>query len=124
MGIWASIRQRQHMMRLFEVRRVNHLAVDLEHPDPGVGRKGIDDRLRARDLFGRGREGGIDRADLRRMDRHHPGKAVAPRAEIGRASCRERVCSVRVDPGGGRIITKKMYIQSAKLWTSYESIKI
>src|SRR3546814_16115593 len=27
--------------------------------------------------------------------------------KIGRASCRERVCPVRVDPGGRRIIKKK-----------------
>src|SRR3546814_15947315 len=32
------------------------------------------------------------------------GAAVA---EIGRASCRERVCQVRVDLGGRRIIKKK-----------------
>src|SRR3546814_17320446 len=29
--------------------------------------------------------------------------------EIGRASCRERVCSVRVDLGGRRIIKKKSH---------------
>src|SRR3546814_17493973 len=89
----GSIRQRQDMMRLLEVRRVDHLAGDLEHADAGVGGERIDDRLRARDLFGRRREGRIDRADLRGVDRHHAGKAVAPRAggKIGRASCRERV---------------------------------
>src|SRR3546814_15066287 len=31
-------------------------------------------------------------------------------AQIGRASCRERVCSVRVDLGGRRIITKKIIV--------------
>src|SRR3546814_17712276 len=76
--MWASVRQRQNMMRLFEVRRVDHLAVDLEHADPGVGREGVDDRLRSRHFFGRGREGGVDRTDLRRVDRHHARKAVAP----------------------------------------------
>src|SRR3546814_18858852 len=36
------------------------------------------------------------------------GRALRPdAAQIGRASCRERVCSVRVDLGGRRIIKKK-----------------
>src|SRR3546814_12739130 len=33
---------------------------------------------------------------------------VGPDPEIGRASCRERVCSVRVDLGGRRIIKKNI----------------
>src|SRR3546814_20812280 len=78
----GSIRQRQDMMRLLEVRRVDHLAGDLEHADAGVGGERIDDRLRARDLFGRRREGdrksGVE------------GKRV----------------SVRVDLGGRRTIKK------------------
>src|SRR3546814_16845465 len=34
-------------------------------------------------------------------------RTTSLRASIGRASCRERVCSVRVDLGGRRIIKKK-----------------
>src|SRR3546814_16393972 len=33
--------------------------------------------------------------------------SMVPRSEIGRASCRERVCQLRVDLGGRRIIKKK-----------------
>src|SRR3546814_13497644 len=36
-----------------------------------------------------------------------PQRRRIPFGEIGRASCRERVVSVRVDPGGRRIIQKK-----------------
>src|SRR3546814_17654364 len=36
-----------------------------------------------------------------------PSSSLLYRSEIGRASCRERVVSVRVDLGGRRIIKKK-----------------
>ena len=34
------------MLRLLEVRRIDHLAVDLQDPDAGIGGEGVDDRLR------------------------------------------------------------------------------
>src|SRR3546814_14677239 len=43
--------------------------------------------------------------------RHLPG---ATRAEIGRASCREKSVSVRVDLGGRRIIKKKTTISNQR----------
>ena len=53
-GRWEAglVGQRQNMMSLFKVRRVDHLAVDLEHADPGIGRERVDDRLGARHFFG------------------------------------------------------------------------
>src|SRR3546814_11148397 len=42
------------------------------------------------------------------------GNMTVPSKEIGRASCRERVCSVRVDLGGRRIIKKKHKIRIMK----------
>src|SRR3546814_16898960 len=52
-------------------------------------------RLRARRGRGGVGDGGAQRA------------ASTAHGEIGRASCRERVCQVRVDLGGRRIIKKK-----------------
>src|SRR3546814_11609578 len=53
---------------------------------------------------------------LERVSHAQPGEVVCDGAlchaamQIGRASCRERVCQVRVDLGGRRIIKKKKTI--------------
>src|SRR3546814_18107331 len=66
------------------------------------------------DLHGKGsrlcrrEDAGVDAAED--DDRDHegiPDDPDRPQPEIGRASCRERVYSVRVDLGGRRIIKKK-----------------
>src|SRR3546814_19781898 len=57
-----------------------------------AGDIGLDERRRA-----------VDRA----VDMAFGGQVVDRRRQIGRASCRERVWSVRVDLGGRRIIKKK-----------------
>src|SRR3546814_12873361 len=44
---------------------------------------------------------------LGRRPTQHPQHCADGREQIGRASCRERVLSVRVDLGGRRIIKKK-----------------
>src|SRR3546814_20045311 len=52
----------------------------------------------------------LRRSYTRFAQRSRPGRRRRNRMkaqEIGRASCRERVCKVRVDLGGRRIIKKK-----------------
>src|SRR3546814_10921436 len=60
----------------------------------------MDDLARLRDAFKAGREAMLTAisADF--------GHRSAHETQIGRASCRERVCQLRVDLGGRRIIKK------------------
>src|SRR3546814_16214205 len=53
-----------------------------------------------------GRHHGIDH-HLRNLIVRQPFAEAGTEREIGRASCRERVCKYRVDLGGRRIIKKK-----------------
>src|SRR3546814_16107856 len=58
-------------------------------------------------------ETGSSPCPISRIDRSPPTcwpllwRRIMSASEIGRASCRERVCPVRVDLGGRRIIKKK-----------------
>ncbi len=48
------VRKRQDVLRLLEVRSIDHLAIDLQHADARIGGKGVDNRLRARRFLCRG----------------------------------------------------------------------
>src|SRR3546814_19781194 len=73
------------------------------------------DMARAIELSGRSplvlTLGGGGEHDLTGLVAKEPGSRITLRPidpeEIGRASCRERVCQVRVDLGGRRIVKKK-----------------
>src|SRR3546814_14991308 len=53
------------------------------------------------------RRSGLQGRSPRQGRDHRTARFGLPPGEIGRASCRDRVVSVRVDLGGRRIITKK-----------------
>ena len=67
--------QRQHVPGLFQMRLVEHLAV--ERGDAGAGRERCHHPQRVIDIGGRRREGGVDEADLVGMDGEHAAEAFA-----------------------------------------------
>src|SRR4051794_3348474 len=74
----------EHRARLLQVRLVDHPAVELERPRARIVGKGLDDRPGLGDLGLAWGEAGIDHRHLRRVDRHHAGKAVTlPARDIG-----------------------------------------
>ena len=69
------IRLRQQPARLFQVRNVDHLAIELERACIGVLLEQGDDPACPLKVFVRGREGAVGRPDLRGMNAHHAPKA-------------------------------------------------
>ena len=71
---------REHPPRRLQMRRIDHLAVELQYARVRLRLERGDDRTRLRDLRLPGRERTIDHRHLRGMYCHHPGKPVAPSA--------------------------------------------
>src|SRR6516164_10502948 len=69
----------EQSFRALEVRPVVHHAINADRAFSRIGRERRDHRARLGDLLRRRREYLVDHRNLRRMDRHLSGKAVAPR---------------------------------------------
>ena len=68
----------QHPQRLHQMRPVEHRAVKRHHARPRLGREGRDHGVCVGERLRRRRKGGVDRRDLRRVDRHLGAEPVRP----------------------------------------------
>ena len=78
LAVCFSLDGRQRLLRGFQMRNIDHLAVDAERARARIGRESGDDLLRMCDLRLRWRVAAVYRRHLIGMDRDAAGEAVTP----------------------------------------------